>query len=103
MRHTILSLLFCTLPFTAMAAESVDSSNVNSGVNSNEKGVEKITIEGAATANNKPVGTFNSPISNLEYDPRVDLQFLLERRVSKHEGEIDDYCGLLQIHTGCLY
>ncbi len=74
MRQTILSLLFCTLPFTAMAAESVDSSNANSGVNSNEKGVEKITIEGAATANNEPVGTFNSPISNLEYDPRVDLQ-----------------------------
>jgi len=42
-----------------MAAESVDSSNVNSGVNRSEKRVEKITIEGAATANNKPVGTFN--------------------------------------------
>ena len=96
MRHTILPLLFCTLPFTAMAAESVDSSNVNSGVNSNEKGVEKITIEGAATANNKPVGTFNSPISNLEYDPRVDLQ---SRNMAEAQADVTIRGGIFE-NTG---
>ena len=96
MRHTTLSLLFCTLPFTAMAAESVDSSNANSGVNSSEKGVEKITIEGAATANNKPVGTFNSPISNLEYDPRVDLQ---SRNMAEAQADVTIRGGIFE-NTG---
>ena len=96
MRHTTLSLLFCTLPFAAMAAESVDSSNANSGVDSNEKGVEKITIEGAATANNKPVGTFNSPISNLEYDPRVDLQ---SRNMAEAQADVTIRGGIFE-NTG---
>ncbi|GFD70392.1 TonB-dependent siderophore receptor [Alteromonas sp. KUL106] len=96
MRHTTLFLFACTLPFTSMAAENVDTSVANGSVNSNEQGVERITIEGAATANNKPVGTFNSPISNLEYDPRVDLQ---SRNMAEAQADVTIRGGIFE-NTG---
>lgn len=96
MRHTTLFLFACTLPFTSMAAENGDTSVANGSVNSNEQGVERITIEGAATANNKPVGTFNSPISNLEYDPRVDLQ---SRNMAEAQADVTIRGGIFE-NTG---
>lgn len=73
MCYIILFLFFCILFFIVMVVESVDLLNVNFGVNSNEKGVEKIMIEGVVMVNNKLVGMFNLFIFNLEYDLWVDL------------------------------
>ncbi|NDV92336.1 TonB-dependent receptor [Alteromonas sp. 345S023] len=61
-----------------------------------EKDMEKITIESRATANDKPVGTFNSPISNLEYDPRVDLQ---SRNMAEAQGDVTIRGGIFE-NTG---
>ena len=33
-----------------------------------------LSVEGQKTANLRPVTTYESPISNLDFDPRVDMQ-----------------------------
>ncbi len=62
--------------------------------NSNEVNhIEKITVEGSATANNKPVGTFGSLVSNLEYDPRVDLQ---SRNMAEAQADVTLRGGIFE-------
>ncbi len=61
--HIIIPAILCSV--TAFASANTLS---------DESAIEKITVEASPTANKLPVGTFDSPISNLEYDPRVDLQ-----------------------------
>lgn len=58
--------------------------------------IEKITVQGAATANTKPVGTFDSAISNLEYDPRVDLQ---SRNMAEAQADVTIRGGIFE-NTG---
>ena len=58
--------------------------------------IEKITVEGSATANNKPVGTFGSPVSNLEYDPRIDLQ---SRNMAEAQADVTIRGGIFE-NTG---
>ena len=58
--------------------------------------IEKIVIESAATANDKPVGTFNSPVSNLEYDPRMDLQ---SRNMAEAQADVTIRGGIFE-NTG---
>ncbi len=79
----------------ALADMSTSSFDVNASSRA-ERAVEKITIEGAATANDKPVGTFNSPISNLEYDPRVDLQ---SRNMAEAQADVTIRGGIFE-NTG---
>lgn len=66
------------------------------GAGADEKDIEKITVESRATANDKPVGTFNSPISNLEYDPRVDLQ---SRNMAEAQADVTIRGGIFE-NTG---
>ncbi|AXR07647.1 TonB-dependent receptor plug domain-containing protein [Salinimonas sediminis] len=66
------------------------------GNSATEPEVEKITVEGAATANESPVGTFNSPVSNLEYDPRVDLQ---SRNMAEAQADVTIRGGIFE-NTG---
>ncbi|MDX2369367.1 MAG: TonB-dependent receptor, partial [Colwellia sp.] len=58
--------------------------------------IEKITIESSTTANTKPVGTFGSPVSNLEYDPRVDLQ---SRNMAEAQADVTIRGGIFE-NTG---
>jgi len=58
--------------------------------------IEKIMVEGSTTANNKPVGTFGSPVSNLEYDPRVDLQ---SRNMAEAQADVTIRGGIFE-NTG---
>ena len=76
---------------------SAFSSQSDNTDNSNEvKYIEKITVEGSATANKIPVGTFGSPISNLEYDPRVDLQ---SRNMAEAQADVTIRGGIFE-NTG---
>ncbi|GGW93147.1 TonB-dependent receptor plug domain-containing protein [Alteromonas halophila] len=61
-----------------------------------DQDIEKVVIEGATTANDKPVGTFNSPVSNLEYDPRVDLQ---SRNMAEAQADVTIRGGIFE-NTG---
>ena len=92
MFHKTLSLFLSAIPLSVLAAESADVISTETA----EANVEKITIEGAATANDKPVGTFNSPISNLEYDPRVDLQ---SRNMAEAQADVTIRGGIFE-NTG---
>ena len=58
--------------------------------------IEKITVESSATANKKPVGTFDAPVSNLEYDPRVDLQ---SRNMAEAQADVTIRGGIFE-NTG---
>ena len=76
----------------SIATCSLASSDANE-VNNN---IEKITVEGAATANKEPVGTFVSLVSNLEYDPRVDLQ---SRNMAEAQADVTIRGGIFE-NTG---
>ena len=84
-----LPVLLCGLSTYAMASDDVNTT-------SNKKSIEKITIESSTTANKKPVGTFDAPVSNLEYDPRVDLQ---SRNMAEAQADVTIRGGIFE-NTG---
>ena len=84
--HFIFSALLCSVtPFSYAQAPS-----------NTETAIEQITVEASATANKLPVGTFDSPISNLEYDPRVDLQ---SRNMAEAQADVTIRGGIFE-NTG---
>ena len=46
----------------------------NNGSRINADLLPSLTIVGQKTANQRPVTTYETPISNLDFDPRVDMQ-----------------------------
>ena len=44
-----------------------------------------LTVMGQETANQRPVTTYETPISNLDFDPRVDFQ---SRNMAEAQGDI---------------
>lgn len=84
--HFIFSALLCSVtPFSYAQATSNTST-----------AIEQITVEASATANKLPVGTFDSPVSNLEYDPRVDLQ---SRNMAEAQADVTIRGGIFE-NTG---
>jgi len=63
---------------------------------SDDNNIEKITVVGSATANTKPVGTISSLVSNLEYDPRIDLQ---SRNMAEAQADVTIRGGIFE-NTG---
>ena len=87
-RVALPALLFSVSAFSSQSDDTDNSNEV--------KYIEKITVEGSATANKIPVGTFGSPISNLEYDPRVDLQ---SRNMAEAQADVTIRGGIFE-NTG---
>ncbi|MEM5551498.1 TonB-dependent receptor [Pseudoalteromonas neustonica] len=83
--HLTLPALLCSISTLSFAADETDT-----------KSIEKITIEASPTANKEPVGTFDSPVSNLEYDPRVDLQ---SRNMAEAQADVTIRGGIFE-NTG---
>ncbi|TMO77932.1 TonB-dependent receptor [Pseudoalteromonas sp. S3776] len=83
--HIILPALLCSV------TPSVDANTLP-----DESSIEQITVEASPTANKLPVGTFDSPISNLEYDPRVDLQ---SRNMAEAQADVTIRGGIFE-NTG---
>jgi hypothetical protein len=83
--HIIIPAILCNV--TAFA---------NANTLSDESAIEQITVEASPTANKLPVGTFDSPISNLEYDPRVDLQ---SRNMAEAQADVTIRGGIFE-NTG---
>ena len=88
------TLLFSLSTFSSASDNSLSETNEASQKTS--KGIEKIIVEASTTANNKPVGTFGSPVSNLEYDPRVDLQ---SRNMAEAQADVTIRGGIFE-NTG---
>ncbi|MBE0378706.1 TonB-dependent receptor plug domain-containing protein [Pseudoalteromonas prydzensis] len=82
----VLPAIFCSLSTTALATNEKN----------NTDNIEQITVKVSATANNEPVGTFAAPISNLEYDPRVDLQ---SRNMAEAQADVTIRGGIFE-NTG---
>ncbi len=87
MNRAINTLLLSVIPMVSFASTDAQTKN---------DAIENITVEGKATANTLPVGTFGSPISNLEYDPRVDLQ---SRNMAEAQADITIRGGIFE-NTG---
>ncbi|GAA5316043.1 MAG: hypothetical protein AseanaTS_12480 [Candidatus Pelagadaptatus aseana] len=60
------------------------------------KTIEEILVQGRTTANTLPVGTYATPISNLEYDPRIDLQ---SRNMAEAQADVTIRGGIFE-NTG---
>jgi vitamin B12 transporter len=85
--HTTLLALVCSIvTFSAASSDANEASN----------DIENITVEGFTTANKEPVGTFVSLVSNLEYDPRVDLQ---SRNMAEAQADVTIRGGIFE-NTG---
>lgn len=83
---TLLALVCCIVTFSAASSDANEASN----------DIENITVEGFTTANKEPVGTFVSLVSNLEYDPRVDLQ---SRNMAEAQADVTIRGGIFE-NTG---
>ena len=84
--HFIIPVLLCSVtPFTYATNETNAATEI-----------EQITIEASPTANKEPVGTFDAPVSNLEYDPRVDLQ---SRNMAEAQADVTIRGGIFE-NTG---
>lgn len=81
-----LPVLLCSLPAPLLAADN----------NSHAEEIERISIEASPTANKEPVGTFDSLVSNLDYDPRVDLQ---SRNMAEAQADVSIRGGIFE-NTG---
>lgn len=81
--------LLALLSSVATCSAASNDANENSNI-------EKITVESSATANKEPVGTFVSLVSNLEYDPRVDLQ---SRNMAEAQADVTIRGGIFE-NTG---
>jgi vitamin B12 transporter len=85
--QTNLFALLCSI--ITFSAVSGDANEVNNDI-------EKIMVKGTKTANKEPVGTFVSLVSNLEYDPRVDLQ---SRNMAEAQADVTIRGGIFE-NTG---
>lgn len=85
------------VPIAALAVLSSASAYAASeNTDTNHQTIEQITVQGMATANNQPVGSYGSPISNLEYDPRIDLQ---SRNMAEAQADVTIRGGIFE-NTG---
>jgi vitamin B12 transporter len=74
----------------------VTFSAASDDANEAKSNIEKIIVKGSTTANKEPVGTFVSLVSNLEYDPRVDLQ---SRNMAEAQADVTIRGGIFE-NTG---
>jgi vitamin B12 transporter len=84
------------LPSLLLSLSAISSASDEPNNSDKVKYIEKITVEGSATANEIPVGTFGSLVSNLEYDPRVDLQ---SRNMAEAQADVTIRGGIFE-NTG---
>jgi len=92
-----LPILLCGVSSFSIASDDVNAVNLQKTKQSDSiNSIEKITVESSATANKKPVGTFDAPVSNLEYDPRVDLQ---SRNMAEAQADVTIRGGIFE-NTG---
>ena len=86
MKPLVLVTSVSLLPLSALALEK----------QADEPAIELITVKAIAVANDRPVGTYNSPVSNLEYDPRIDLQ---SRNMAEAQADVSIRGGIFE-NTG---
>ena len=84
-RSTYLAYFSCTVPLLGYLSQ----------VHAAEE-LPALTVMGQETANQRPVTTFETPLSNLDFDPRVDFQ---SRNMAEAQGDISIRGGTFE-NTG---
>ena len=87
----LLSLLAITFSISTFGQEGNYSGNKNT-----DDILPLISVVGQKTANVRPVTTYESPISNLDFDPRVDMQ---SRNMAEAQGDVSIRGGIFE-NTG---
>ena len=65
-------------------------------VDDNTSELPALFVIGQETANQRPVNTYETPISNLDFDPRVDMQ---SRNMAEAQGDLSIRGGTFE-NTG---
>jgi len=73
-RSTYLAYFSCTVVFLGLSFQVFGAEEL-----------PVLTVMGQETANQRPATTYESPISNLEFDPRVDMQV---RNMTEAQGDL---------------
>lgn len=91
---TSFALLTLTLSAAAFAQEAATTTTTPE--NASNFALPTLVINGQETANLRPVTTYGTPISNLEFNPRVDLQ---SRNMAEAQGDVSIRGGIFE-NTG---
>ena len=89
---TSLTLLALTLSGTAFAQEA--PTNVTE--DTTDIALPTLVVAGQETANLRPVTTYETPVSNLEFNPRIDFQ---SRNMAEAQGDVTIRGGIFE-NTG---
>ena len=84
-RSTFLAYFSCTASLVGLSFQSFGAEELPA-----------LTVMGQETANQRPVTTYETPISNLDFDPRVDMQ---SRNMAEAQGDISIRGGTFE-NTG---
>jgi vitamin B12 transporter len=84
-RSTYLAYFSCTVALLGLSLQSFGAEELPA-----------LTVMGQETANQRPASTYESPISNLEFDPRVDMQV---RNMTEAQGDLSIRGGTFE-NTG---
>ena len=90
---------FCLLHFLLVPVLLVSVFGQNENNQSNDKVADTLptlSVFAQETANKRPVTTYESPISNLDFDPRVDMQ---SRNMAEAQGDLSIRGGTFE-NTG---
>jgi vitamin B12 transporter len=78
--------------FIALSA-SAEKASENNDLRINADILPSLTVVGQKTANQRPVTTYETPISNLDFDPRVDFQ---SRNMAEAQGDVSIRGGIFE-------
>ena len=78
--------------FIAISA-SAEKASENNDLRINADILPSLTVVGQKTANQRPVTTYETPISNLDFDPRVDFQ---SRNMAEAQGDVSIRGGIFE-------
>jgi len=84
-RSTFLAYFSCTVALLGLSLQAYGAEELPA-----------LTVMGQETANQRPVTTYETPISNLEFDPRVDMQV---RNMTEAQGDLSIRGGTFE-NTG---
>ena len=90
---SLLASLALTISGTASAQDNAKAQTENP-----LEELPGLNVQEQKTANARPVTTYENPISNLDFDPRVDMQ---SRNMAEAQGDLSIRGGIFE-NTGIL-
>ncbi|MGB0792553.1 MAG: TonB-dependent receptor plug domain-containing protein [Opitutales bacterium] len=87
---------FHLLSLAAFAATLAQADPIEAASDPAVYTLPNLTVHGQQTANVMPVSTYDTPVSNLEFDPRIDFQ---SRNMAEAQGDVTIRGGIFE-NTG---